>query len=608
MPVPYDHREVEARWQQRWLSEPARRRGPKLYNLVEFPYPSAAGLHVGHAMTYSGADTWGRLQRMRGRDVFQPIGFDSFGINAENYALRVGEHPAAVVARTTETYRAQLRSIGAAWDWQAEVSTSDPSYYRWTQWVFLRLFEAGLAVRREAPVTWCPSCATVLANEQVEDGACERCGTEVGERVLRQWFLRTTAYADRLRRGLDDLDWPEPAKNRQRRWIDGLHDWLISRQRFWGPPIPVVHCPVEGVVPVPDDQLPVLLPEVEDPAAIRPTGTGLSPLASVPGWADVDCPSCGRPARRETDVSDTFFDSSWYFLRYPSAGVPDRPWDPEATAAWLPVDQYAGGPEHVARHHLYARFVCMALHDLGLLPFAEPFPRIRLHGMLTLGGAKMSKSRGNVVNPDHLVEDHGGDVTRLALLSARPWDADGDFGDEAVAGAERLLGRLWRLVVDRPPGPPADPAALAAAADRVAGAVDRFACNVAVTAIGELAGVLEAGSSADDRRTLVLLVAPLAPHLAEELWCRLGGRYSVHVEDWPAPVAAPAPPPAEVDVAVQVDGRFRATVTVPAGASADEAAERAAADPRVARHLAGRPVARVVAVPDRLVNLVTGGG
>src|SRR4051794_33113304 len=310
MALPYDAHEIEARWQADW---DARRlyqvdidavdpsAGPAFTNLVEFPYPSGEGLHVGHVFKYCGADAYGRYQRMRGRTVFQPIGFDSFGINAENYALRLGQHPATVVDRTTRRFRAQLSSIGIGWDWSRSVSTSDPSFYRWTQWVFGRLFDAGLAYRAEAPVTWCPSCRTVLANEQVQGGRCERCDTVVTTRNLRQWFLRITAYADRLKAGLAGLDWPDLAKRQQAEWIDGLHDWLISRQRYWGPPIPIVHCDRCGAVRVPDDQLPVLLPEVPV-ERVRPTGTAQSPLAAIDEWVRTMCPHCGGAARRETDV------------------------------------------------------------------------------------------------------------------------------------------------------------------------------------------------------------------------------------------------------------------------------------------------------------------
>ena len=746
----YDPIEVQARWQARWARDRLGEldldrvgRSEKLYNLVEFPYPSAEGLHVGHTYTYAGADTWGRYQRMRGRAVFQPIGFDAFGIHTENYALKVGEDPTTLTARTVERYRGQLRRLGAAWDWDHEVVTSDPAYYRWTQWVFLRLHEAGLAVWREAPVVWCPSCLTVLANEQLEGDRCERCGTPVTERVMRQWFLRMTAYADRLLEGLDGLDWAESAKRQQRAWIgrstgveidfdtgDGgrlaafttrpgtlpgatflavpsldaalagqgrggtggrftgrhalhpvtgrrlpiweadyvvagygaeavmgvpaaderdrafaaahglpvlevpeepaaavtawleergrgrratryrLRDWLISRQRYWGPPIPIVHCDRCGPVRVPDRDLPVRLPPVAD---FRPTGTGRSPLASVPEFVDTACPACGGPGRRETDVSDTFFDSAWYFLRYPSAGRDDVAWDPELTARLLPVDRYTGGPEHVARHHLYARFVTMALHDLGLVPFAEPFPAIRLHGSLRKDGAKMSKSRGNVVIPDDYIARVGADTLRMYLLFMAPFEEGGDWSDAGLAGIERFADRAWRLVTE--PGPlgpgrvdlrPLDRAVAAVGDD-----IERLKLNTAISTLMELLrwarrhkAAMDAAQWDRTAATFTLLLAPFAPHLAEELWARLGRPYSVHTQPWP--VADPdALAAEEITLVVQVDGRRRDAVPAPAGLDRDQAVELALASDNVRRHLAGGRPRDVVYVPDRLVNLVT---
>jgi leucyl-tRNA synthetase len=655
---------------------------------------------------------------MRGRAVFQPMGWDSFGINAENYALRAGAHPRELIGRTTERFRAQLSRGGMAWDWRHVIDTSNPAYYRWTQWVFVQLFDAGLAYQAEAPVLWCPSCSTVLAREQTEhDGTrCERCGSAVGEQVMRQWFLRITDYADRLLDGLDALDWPERAKRLQRAWIgrsegrevefaridrpgvnltvfttrpdtlpavtflavpegheaaggavvhplsgatipivaadyvvddygtgvvmgvpahddrDGrfaarmglpvshaalltettdvgtpavryrMRDWLISRQRYWGPPIPVVHCDVDGAVAVPVDQLPVRLPDVDD---VRPTGTGVSPLAAVPEFVGTTCPRCGRPARRETDVSDTFFDSSWYFLRYPSARVNDRPWDPARTETWLPVDFYAGGPEHVQRHHLYARFVTMALHDLGLIAFEEPFPRVRLGGLIVHEGAKMSKSRGNVVGPDPYWDAYGSDVLRCALLFSAPWESGGDFRDDAIAGIERFFTRVWRQVVTPNPRARDDAAAeaLGSTISDVTREIERLRFNVALARLMELAARVR---SHEGRQALVLLLAPFAPHLGEELWARLGGEYSVHEQPWP--VADPLTgAEGEPEIAVQVDGRVRGRLRV--GAQANEGAVRAAAlaNPDVSRAVAGRAVVRTVYVPGRVVNLVTRG-
>jgi leucyl-tRNA synthetase len=714
--LPYDPHEIEQRWRSRWEEEGIGRVDldaldprPTFYNLVEFPYPSAEGLHVGHVFKYSGADAYGRYQRMQGLRVFQPIGFDAFGIHTENFALRMDQHPMLLTGRTTERFRAQLSRGGMAWDWSRAVDTSNPSYYRWTQWLLVQLFRAGLMYQAEAPVLWCPSCLTVLAREQTENEhgrtVCERCSTEVTERVMRQWFLRMTDYADRLLDGLDHLDWPERAKRLQRQWIgrsEGreiafgdliafttrphtlpavtflavppghpaagstrphpitgdslpvleaeyvveaygtgivmgvpahderdrrfaavqrlpvsaapllspeeanrigrpavryrLRDWLISRQRYWGPPIPIVHCESCGPVPVPEEQLPVELPELAD---FRPTGTGQSPLASSRAFVTTTCPTCSEPARRETDVSDTFVDSSWYFLRYPSTEFQDRPWDIERTRRWLPVDFYAGGHEHVQRHHLYARFVTMALHDLGLVPFEEPFPCIRLGGLIVKDGAKMSKSRGNVVAPDDYIDRHGSDVLRCALLFMTPWEQGGEFVVSAVDGVERFFTRVWRIVT----GPDIDEAA---PADRyiadVTDAIEKMHFNVAVARLMEFAPAARSKTSKD---ILVRLLAPLAPHVAEELWHQLGHEGSVHETWWPEPDPAALVTPS-VELVVQVDGKVKTVLTAPRGLAEEASTHLALQHERVRDALDGAPVTRVVFVPDRVVNLVTG--
>jgi leucyl-tRNA synthetase len=620
--APFDVHEVEARWRARWEAEAVGlvnldtvASGDVFVNLAEFPYPSAEGLHVGHVFRYAGVDAYGRYQRMRGKQVFQPMGFDAFGIHTENYALRTGEHPVTLTARTTARYRRQLSRLGVAWDWTRTIDTSQPDYYRWTQWLLVRLFEAGLMYQAEAPVVWCPSCATVLAREQTErDGTvCERCDTPVTERLMTQWFLRITAYADRLLDGLDELDWPARAKRLQRRWIGRvehaatsapsdvesptyrLHDWLISRQRYWGPPIPIVHCAACGPVAVPDEHLPVLLPDVAD---FRPTGTGRSPLASVEGWADTPCPRCGAAARRETDVSDTFVDSSWYFLRYPSTDIHDRPWEAERTARVLPVDFYAGGPEHVQRHHLYARFVTMALHDLGLVPFEEPFPRIRLGGVIVLGGAKMSKSRGNVVTPDDYLDRHGADALRCGLLFTAPWDHGGEFTDDAIAGVERFFARAWRAITAPDAADDAQDPWVAATITAVSAAIERLAFNVALARLMELT---DHAATAEAKRVFVRLLAPLAPHLAEELWHQLGEPFSVHQQPWPEVDTSAVV--ASIEIAVQVDGRTVAIATVTADTDEATAVDLARRTFSAVPGPAG--TRRVVYVAGRVLNFVT---
>jgi len=712
MPVPYDVQQVEERWRQRWEAEGVGRvdldavdASDVFYNLAEFPYPSAEGLHVGHVFRYAGVDVYGRYHRMVGRQVFQPIGFDAFGIHTENYAIKVGEHPISLTASTTTRFHRQLARIGAAWDWSRTIDTSRPEYYRWTQWILVRLFEAGLFYRAEAPVIWCPSCLTVLAREQTErDGAvCERCESAVTQRVMTQWFLRITDYADRLLAGLDDLDWPERAKRLQRQWIgrsEGreiafgdltvfttrpdtlpavtflavppghsaaggtrphpitgaaipvfeaeyvvetygtgavmgvpvhderdrrfaeehgiptsgaelldpavadsvgspavryrLRDWLISRQRYWGPPIPIVHCQDCGPVPVPKDKLPVLLPNIED---FRPTGTGESPLAAAHDWMITSCPRCDGPARRETDVSDTFVDSAWYFLRYPSTEFDDRAWDPNRTARVLPVDFYAGGPEHIQRHHLYARFVTMALHDLEMVPFDEPFPHIRIGGMVVKDGAKMSKSRGNVVTPDDYIDTVGADALRCGLLFSAPWERGGDFTDAAIAGIERFFTKVWRTITG-PEGGVSDERALARSIDEITEAIERLTFNVAIARLMEL---LPEVSSPGSRRIFVQLLAPFAPHLAEELWHHLGEPFSVHTQPWPQ-YDEQLLHDEEVEIAVQVDGKLRGTITVPQDASERDVCEIVM---RTVPEVPTIDEGRVIYVPGRVVNFVT---
>jgi leucyl-tRNA synthetase len=549
---------------------------------------------------------------MRGRAVFQPIGFDAFGIHTENFALRSGAHPSSLTARTTANFARQLSSIGCAWDWEHVLDTSSPSYYRWTQWLLTRLFRAGLMYRADGPVLWCPSCLTVLAREQTESEGtrCERCESKVIERQMLQWWLRITRYADRLLAGLDELDWPERAKRQQRQWIGEagdrrLHDWLISRQRYWGPPIPVIHCPDCGAVPVPEEDLPVLLPEVEE---FRPRGTGRSPLAAVRSWVEVSCPVCGSAAERETDVSDTFVDSSWYFLRYPSTKFEDRPWDAERTAKVLPVDFYAGGPEHVQRHHLYARFVTMALFDLGLVNFEEPFPRVRLGGFIVHRGAKMSKSRGNVVTPDEFLQARGADVLRCALLFSAPWEDGGEFQLESIAGIERFFAKLWRLFArghhDVSTGPgSAVSAGLHRLVRDVEEAIEMLRFNVGLARLMAYVPHLSGNAEAS---AFLRLLAPFAPHLAEELWSACGGPFSVHTAEWP--VHDPAVIASlEVEWVVQVNGKVRGHFRLPAGASEAEAVASAMSSHRLAEALAGRPARRVMFVPGRLVNFVTEG-
>jgi leucyl-tRNA synthetase len=808
----YDPAAVEEKWQAEWerrgtnrFTESELRSAKKpYYNLMMFPYPSAEGLHVGNIFAFTGADVHGRFQRLQGKDVFEPIGFDAFGIHSENFALKVGVNPMDLIPRNVENFTRQLRRIGGMFDWDHTVDTTHPDYYRWTQWLFLKLHEGGLVYRKKAPVNWCPSCMTVLANEQVIAGACERCDTPVEQRRIAQWFFRISDYTERLLANLETIDWSSTTKKAQENWIgrseganlrfpvsgthesvevfttrpdtifgatymvlapehplvdavttpdrreqvgryrdraarmdlvtrkkveekektgvftggmcrnpatdedipvwiadyvlmeygtgaimavpghdqrdfefarkfdlpivrvvagegedgdtpldeaftddgrivnsgrfDGLpvdqgkkkitawlekegfgeakvtyrlHDWCISRQRYWGPPIPMVHCPDCGAVPVPEEELPVLLPRVED---FKPDDSGVSPLARVEEWYRTECPKCGGAAERETDVSDTFLDSSWYFLRYPSTDIGDAPFDPEITRKWLPVDCYIGGNEHAVLHLLYSRFITMALHDLGHLDFEEPFTRFRAHGLIIREGAKMSKSKGNVVIPDPVIGKYGADTFRLYLMFLGPFEEGGDYRDAGIQGPFGFLKRLWDTAADpdRLTDAPADPEVdrkLHQTIDQVTRQLPELGYNTSIAAMMEYLNVVRVGGRTAARaevEPLVVMVAPFCPHIAEELWSRLGHDESIFQgANWPAFDAGRAMA-VKATLAVQVNGKVRGTIEVAPGISEEEALRLAREEPNVARHLDGQTIRRVIYVPDRLLNLVVG--
>jgi leucyl-tRNA synthetase len=831
----YHSESVEAKWQRFWEEHGINQADldaadRPYFNLMMYPYPSAEGLHVGNLYAFTGADINGRYRRLKGEDVFEPIGFDAFGIHSENHALKVGIHPMELIPSNIANFERQLRRAGLMYDWTRTVDTTDPGYYRWTQWLFLQLFKAGLAEKKEAPVNWCPSCKTVLANEQVVAGLCERCGTAVGQRLLSQWFFHITKYADQLLDNLEWIDWSETTKTAQRNWIgrsegarlwfpfgsgvtedpsaaagrehaievfttradtvfgatflvlspehplvdeattsdrretveayraataaqdlterrktekektgvftggfalnpasgeeipiwiadyvlmdygtgaimsvpahdqrdyefavefglpilpvvapetalegqadfadvafdlgsmafvehtpdevlinsgrfsgmpadEGsraivewlaerdlaeaavnyrLHDWCISRQRYWGPPIPIIYCDSCGTVPVPEEDLPVVLPYVED---FRPDEGGVSPLARVEEFYRVECPGCGGDARRETDVSDTFLDSGWYFLRYPSTEFDDRPFDDARTREWLPVESYIGGEEHSVLHLLYSRFLIMVLHDLGVLEFEEPYKQFRKHGMLIKEGAKISKSRGNVVLPDDYVDRYGADTFRTYLMFLGPYQEGGDFRDRGIAGPERFLYRVWDSVTaavraalegTAPEPAPEIERALHRTIKKVTGDLDDLAYNTAIAALMDYVNVIRAEGrtpSLEEVRPLVVMLAPMAPHIAEELWERTGGEPSLFGHaSWPSHDPAMLEED-EVDLPVQVNGRLRATVRVGRGASQDAVQEAALRDENVGRHIEGAAIRKVIHVPDRLINFVVG--
>jgi leucyl-tRNA synthetase len=832
----YDPQEIEPRWQALWAKErtwevanesaagagAGRDRAPTSYVLEMLPYPSGEP-HIGHLKVYSVGDAIAHYHRRTGHRVLHPMGYDAFGLPAENHAIKTGVHPRDSTAASIASFQREFRRWGISIDWSRELATHDPRYYRWTQWIFLQLFGAGLAYRKEAAVKWCPKDQTVLANEQVEaDGTCERCGALVEVRQLEQWFLRITDYAERLLGDLDGIEWPEHVKTMQRNWIgrsegaevtfrcedldpahpidypvfttrpdtlfgatffvmapehpdvarlaegtvyeqdvrdyvnhalnesneergnaekpktgvplgrtvtnpvngeqipmyvadyvlmeygtgaimavpghderdyafarayelpirrviegpasaapdadpsaaesaaqeglpytgdgplvnsspdfDGignrealsaivawldregkghasvnyrLRDWLISRQRYWGCPIPIVNCERCGIVPVPEDQLPVELPEIEDY-----TPKGRSPLEAAEEWVRTKCPECGGPARRETDTMDTFVDSSWYFLRYCDASNEQAAWDPAALKEWMPVDQYIGGVEHAILHLMYARFFCKALADLGHLDFQEPFKALFTQGMVTKDGAKMSKSRGNVVSPAAIIERYGADTARCYILFIGPPDQDADWSDEGMEGVHRFLSRLWRLAVetseqaDAGQGGEAEELELLRKAnwaiEKVSHDLRRFAFNTAIAAVMELLNEcsrLRESASVESKRfalaTAASLLFPFAPHVSADIYDRLTGE-RVWEQPWPQADEALLERD-EYELVCQVNGKLRDRVTAATGADAEELKELCRAAPNVRTHLDGKEIVKEIVVPGKLVNLV----
>ncbi len=802
----YDHKQIEAKWQERWESEKVFRAAedpsrPKFYNLCMYPYPSGA-LHQGHVRNYTFGDLLTRYKTMRGYNVLSPMGWDSFGLPAENAAIETGVHPMENTEAQIVTMTRQIKQLGAMYDWDRELASHHPDYYRWNQWLFLQLWDRGLAYKKEAPVNWCPKDQTVLANEQVVDGVCERCGTVVERKNLAQWFFKITDYVERLLADLDLLDeWPDRVRTMQRNWIgrsegaiftipvagsdasfevfttrpdtifgmtfcvlapehplvpgliagsdhedearayisqasraseiermsegektgvftgakavnpvngkvvpiyiadyvlmgygtgsimavpgqdqrdwdfatrygieiirtvqppddwegeafladgptvnseflDGLdqaaakvrivdwleekgigkrtvqyrlRDWLISRQRYWGSPIPIVSCPTCGLVPVPEDQLPVLLPDVQDYAP-----KGQSPLATVDEWVVTTCPSCGGEARRETDTMDTFVDSSWYFFRFTDPHNDHIAFEPEKARYWMAVDQYIGGVEHAILHLLYARFITKFLSDIGYSAVSEPFARLFTQGMITLGGSKMSKSKGNVVDPLELFASHGADALRLYHLFMGPPTDDAAWDTNGVEGTWRFLDRFWRLVTetDRFDETSSNPELIAQAhraVKKVTEDIERFVFNTAIPPLMTLVNALsEAVRTGIDRKTfdqvvemLIKLLAPMAPHISHELWERTGHDTMLATEPWPLwdPELVTQ---STVVMVVQVNGKVRDRVEVPADIAPDEAERIALGLEKVQGWIDGASVQKVVARPPNLINFVVG--
>lgn len=808
----YNPQEIERRWQERWAADNLYRvkeddPRPKFYALTMFPYTSG-DLHIGHWYAMAPSDVYARYKMMRGYNVMHPMGFDAFGLPAENKAIATGINPSVSTLKNVENMRRQLRSIGAIYDWSREVITYLPEYYKWTQWFFLKLFEAGLAYRGKAAVNWCPKCQTVLANEQVVgDGICWRCDSTVEKKRLEQWFFRITKYADELL-DFSKIDWPERIRIMQTNWIgkssgadisfsldeqgikekeirvfttrpdtlfgvtffvlapehplvadlttldkkieveayirkaqrqtefertaadtektgvflgsyvvnrvngekvpvwiadyvlpqygtgavmgvpahdqrdfdfarkygipirvvvapdnwngreleaahlegghmvnsaefnglsDGemvpaicdflsekgwggktityrLRDWLISRQRYWGAPIPMVHCDKCGIVPVPEDELPVLLPP---DAEFKPTGE--SPLKYCESFVNVKCPKCGAAAKRETDTMDTFMCSSWYFLRYTSPTYDKHPFSQDQVNYWMPVDLYTGGAEHATMHLLYSRFFVKAIRDIGIVKFDEPFTRLFNQGIIGSQGEKMSKSKGNVVTPDDYVADIGADAVRVYLMFVGPWEQGGDWNDNGIIGMGRWLKRVWNLVsaeyVEKARDGEAEKECLRIMHKTIKKAtedMERFRFNTMLSALMEFSNLLskvqENGSIgqpvwAEAIKTLLLLLAPSAPHMTEELWQQLAYKYSIHKQPWPGwnkELAADE----ETTLVIQVNGKLRDKLSVPVDISEEAATKLAFEQERIKSYVEGKSVAKVIYVQGRLLNIV----
>lgn len=822
--TPYKPGEIEPKWRARWEERGTNKTGthpgrPKFYCLDMFPYPSGHGLHVGHWHSYIPSDIMSRYKRMRGYNVLHPMGWDAFGLPAENHALKTGIHPRVSTYQNIAFFKRQLHDAGIMFDWDREIATTDPEFFKWTQWIFLKMFEKGLAYRKKMPINWCPSCRIGLANEEAAGGVCDRCGNPVTKKEVEQWMLRITAYADRLLKNLDGLDWPERILKMQANWIgrsegarvkfpidgkdgkyievfttrpdtlfgatfmvlapehklvdvltseerraeveayrdaalqksnidrmaeakvktgvftggyainpangeripvwvadyvlidygtgaimcvpahderdwdfakafdlpirevvrpkdradgaqaDGgeaqlpyagpgvlvnsstyngldweeakkritadlatkglaeatvqykLRDWVFSRQRYWGEPIPIVHCERCGLVPLPESELPLLLPDVE---SYQPSGTGESPLATIPEWVNTTCPSCGGPARRETDAMPQWAGSSWYFLRYADPRNDEALASEEALKYWLPVDLYVGGAEHAVLHLLYARFFTMFLHDIGVVDFDEPFKKLFNQGIIHRNGARMSKSRGNVVNPDELVATYGADALRLYEMFIGPPEDDAEWNDRGIEGTYRFLQRVWQVVVgtleDQANGTAKAPDAEAKAKlERERNAVikdvtermEGLRYNTVISRLMSYTNFLidTSKETTIDRaslETLTLLLAPLAPHVGEELWERLGHATTVFDEAWPEWTEENLAPKV-VEIPVQVDGKVRGTISLAASPapSADEAVAQARTNPAVVRYLENRRIVRTIYQPGRILNLVT---
>ena len=622
----YDHKKIEKKWQKDWdkkkvykTSDVSKKK--KMYILDMFPYPSGEGLHVGHPRGYIGTDVYSRYKRMSGYNVLHPMGFDAFGLPAEQYAIKNKVHPEVAVKKNVKRYKEQLSILGPDYDWSREVNTTDPEYYKWTQWIFLQMFHKGLAYESYEPINWCPVDKTGLANEDVEDdGTCERCGAKVEKRPMRQWVLAITKYADRLIDDLDDLDWPNSVKESQRNWIgreekDGkvtyrLNDWVFSRQRYWGEPIPIIHCESCGVVPVPEKDLPILLPKVKN---YEPTDTGESPLATIDKWVNTKCPKCKGKAKRETNTMPSWAGSSWYYLRYQDPKNKKALVDLEKEKYWSPVDLYVGGMEHATRHLIYARFWHKFLYDIKAVKEKEPFKRLVNQGLIMASdGRKMSKRWGNVVNPDDVVKIYGADTFRLYEMFIGPFDQYANWNTDSIIGPRRFLERVWKLQYSLSTKKSSKDVEkiLHKTIKKISDDIENMRFNTAISSmmifVGEVDSLLKSELNVlnkNDYKKFLQLLAPFAPHIAEEIWIDLGEKKTIHQSAWPKFDTSMVVED-ELKIIIQVNGKMRGEIFVLPDISEDEIKEKALGMEFVSKFVEGNPIKKVIYVKGRLINIV----
>jgi leucyl-tRNA synthetase len=629
----YDPSKIERKWQNEWARRKIYKTGSRLksskkdrckfYILDMFPYPSGEGLHVGHPKGYIATDVVSRMKRMQGFNVLHPMGFDAFGLPAENYAIQTKTNPATAVTKNIKHYKKQLEILGFDYDWSREINTTDPKYYKWTQWIFLKLLEKGLAYESYEPINWCPIDKTGLANEDVEDGRCERCGSVVEQKMMKQWMLKITAYSERLIADLDlkdvngqpYLDWPESIKESQRNWIKNMHDWVFSRQRYWGEPIPVLHSEDGKIVPLSDKELPLTLPKVKH---YEPTDTGESPLANIKKWVNV---TRGKGTnkedfKRETNTMPQWAGSCWYYLRYMDPKNNKKLVDPSAEKYWNEVDLYVGGAEHATRHLIYARFWHKFLYDIGVVTTKEPFRRLHSVGLiLAEDGRKMSKRWKNVVNPDEIVARFGADTLRLYEMFMGPFEQAISWNTDSMVGVRRFIERVWKLrekvgkgKISKDIGNDSLERLFHQTIKKVGDDIENFRFNTAISSMMILLNEFEKQPeiSKSHYQTFLRLLAPFVPHVAEELWRDIGNKKTIHLESWPVYNETRIEND-QIKIAVQVNGKTRGTMDVSKEDGEDRIRELASGLNSVKKFLEGRKIERVIYVPGRIINLLVDG-